>query len=908
MTVGSRLGPYEIVAPLGIGGMGEVYRARDTKLNRDVAIKVLLSSVAHDADRLARFGREARLLAALNHPNIAHIHGLEESDGVPALVMELIEGPTLADRIAQGRIPFEEALPIVRQIAEALEAAHAQGIIHRDLKPSNIKVSAAGTVKVLDFGLAKALDPIEDSNSEIADSPTVSAQMTSSGVILGTAAYMSPEQARGKPVDTRADIWAFGCVLFEMLTARRAFRGDDVADLLVAVVTKEPDWQALPRAASGARSLIAWCLTKELRTRLQDVGDARIQIERLIAGRPIDSEPGSSPAQPRSRWPLAFGTVAVAGLIAAIVSSNLTAPAPVRGLPARFEIVSTPAPFLVSQAAERHIAISPDGRHIVYRAAAAAIGAGLAQLVVRPIDRLNGRSLAGITDPQEPFVSPDSQWIGFFDTASLRKVAIGGGPAVVICQTQGGARGAAWGEDGTIVFATTAGGIAKVSAGGGDQTVLTTPDAARGERNHWHPSLLPRGRGVLFTVISINAAEPPQVAVLDLKTGTQKKLITDGSQAQYVASGYLLYATRGTLRAVRFDLDRLELVGEPVEVVSDLSMSGGGAAEYAVSATGTLVYVSATRMQTPRSLVWVDRNGRESPIPAPPRLYSEPRLSPDGTRVVLTLREPEIDLWIWDFARDTLSRLTFDPDADQRPVWTLDGQRIVFASQRNGLFSLFEQAADGSGAAQRLTAAEDPQFPSSMSPDGAGVVGLQSSPKTSMDVVWFPLAGLASPSIPTALSKATAAEPLLQSAFSEVNAELSPDGRFLAYQSDESGRAEIYVRPFPRVNDGRWLVSTLGGTRPAWARNGRELFYLDPANLLTTVPVQTSGPKFSAGSPSAVFATKYAAPLNNSRTYDVSPDGQRFLMIKETAAIDATPTAGIIAVVNWFEELKTKLP
>ncbi len=453
--------------------------------------------------------------------------------------MELVEGPTLADRIAQGRIPVEEALPIARQIAEALEAAHAQGIIHRDLKPANIKVTAEGTVKVLDFGLAKALDAVGAAAADSTISPSPSPHLTQAGVILGTTAYMSPEQARGNAVDARTDVWSFGCVLFEMLTARRAFKGDDVTDTIVAVMSREPDWGAFPPAAASIRPLIAWCLKKDVRARLQSIGDARIQIDHLIAGRSLHGEEQRPAAQPSSRWPLPVATVVSAGLIAAVGLWTLKAPAqsPLP-LPMRFEVVSTPAPSLVTQSAVRNIAISPDGRHIVYRtgigtAGADPAGTGPGQLIVRAIDRLDARPLARIADPQQPFISPDSQWIGFFGDAGLQKVAITGGSAVTICQIQGGGpRGAAWDDDDSIVFATIASGILRVSANGGTPARLTGPDQAKGERNHLDPSLLPGGRGVLFTIIPTDTTAPPQVAVLDLKGGLQKTLILNGSQAQ----------------------------------------------------------------------------------------------------------------------------------------------------------------------------------------------------------------------------------------------------------------------------------------------------------------------------------------------------------------------------------------
>jgi hypothetical protein len=919
LTAGTHLGAYEIVGILGAGGMGEVYRARDPKLNREVAIKVLLASVVNDPDRLARFGREAQLLAALNHPNIAHIHGLEESDGVRALVMELVEGPTLADRVALGAIPVDEALSIAKQIADALEAAHEQGIVHRDLKPANIKIRADGTVKVLDFGLAKALDPAGPPNANATLSPTLSIHATQAGVILGTAAYMAPEQARGKVVDRRADIWAFGCVLFEMLTGTRAFKADDVTDTIVAVVSKEPDWQGLPTAASSVRPLLARCLRKDPKQRLQAIGDARIRIEELISGVSDDLAVTRAPAATSSRRvaSVAIAALAVGAVMAAVLTWVVTRPEPHAPLlTSRFEIVPPPAQSLSIQGADRDIAISPDGRYIVYRA-----GAGLAQLVLRAIDRVDGRPLAGITNARQPFFSHDSQWIGFFDGTTLKKVSITGELVVTVCQNQLVPRGASWGDDNSIVFATAdTTGLRRVSAAGGEPVMLTRPDAAKGETNHWYPSVLPAGRGVLFTITAPNQAESAQVAVLDLRTGEQKILIRGGSQAEYLPSGYLVYAAAGTLRAVRFDLAKLEVLSDPVHVAEGVWMQaaagapGGGAAGYAVSKLGTLVYVRAARALAPRSLVWVDRKGRESPLSAPPRAYAEPRLSPDGMRVALTIRDRDVDIWIWELARETLTRLTFSPGIDQRPVWTPDGHRIVFASQRAGALNLFAQAADGTGTVEQLTTSAVQSFthaPSWVAPDGTGIVGIQMSPKTAADIAWFPLTtAMSRPGVaPRAASDPSPVEPLVQTAFIETNPEISADGRYMAYQSNEAGQYEIYVRPFPRVNDGRWQISTNGGTRPLWARNGRELFYLDPSNTLTTVPVQTSDARFAAGTPAKVFGSPYAMPLNDPRTYDVSPDGQRFLMIKEIAGEDRSETrAGLIVVLNVFEELRAKLP
>jgi hypothetical protein len=894
LSSGTRLGPYQILTRLGTGSMGEVYRARDTRLGRDVAVKVLLPHVAGDADRLARFTREAQVLASLNHPNIAHVHGLEDTNDTRALVMELVEGPTLADRIAAEAIPVAEALSIARQIAEALEAAHQNGIIHRDLKPANIKVRPDGTVKVLDFGLAKTLEAASSRQSTATASPTISLHETQPGMVLGTAAYMAPEQARGRPVDARADIWAFGCVLYEAVTGVRAFKGDDVTDTMVAVLSTEPDWRVLPAPASRLRPLLARCLKKDMRQRLQAIGDARIHVEELIAG---TGETFAVAAEPTAPAPSRMAVPAIAGLLCGTLIAGSAAwfamRNPVRPavLAPRLEVVPPAALPLALQGADRDIAISPDGHVIVYRA-----DAGLGKLAVRPIDRLDAQPMAGVSNAREPFFSADSQWIGFFDGTGLKKAPIAGGPAVTLSQHYVVPRGASWGDDNSIVFATTdtSTGLMLVPAGGGETSVLTKPDVAKGERNHCRPSFLPGSRGVLFTILPVNSAEPARVAVLDLETRRYRVIIRDGTQAAYVSTGHVLYAAAGRLHAVRFDLGRLEIVGESVPVADDVSTGSAGAANYAVSASGTVVYVPASSTRRPRQIVWVDRKGQETAIHVPPRLYAEPRLSPDGTRVALAIHDQEHDVWILDLAREILSRLTFDPAIDEHPVWTADGRRVVFASKRGGPFNLFVAPADGTGVVERLTTSDEIQSPSFVAPDGSGIVGSVVAPGTNGDVVWFPFhATSGDRKMPIALVRTGAIE---------FNPAISPNGRYLAYQSNESGRESIYVRPFPRVDDGRWEASVTGGTRPVWARNGRELFYVDLANRLIAVPVQTSGPRLVAGRPVTLFETASAASLTATPDYDVAPNGERFLMIKESVDRNTTPPR-IIVVEHWSDVL-----
>jgi serine/threonine-protein kinase len=911
LAAGTRLGPYEILAPLGAGGMGEVYRARDTKLDRAVAIKLLPRSFAEDPERVARFRREAQLLAALNHPHIAAIHGLEEADGSPFLVLELVDGESLADRLKRGPIPVAEAIPIARQIAEALADAHDKGIIHRDLKPSNIALADGDQVKVLDFGLAKLAAPGGGAGSSVLSvSPTITTPALNTGVgtLLGTAAYMAPEQAKGRDADKRCDVWAFGCVLFEMLTGQQAFAGEDVLDTLTAIMRGEPDWNALPSdVPDHLRTLIKRCLVKDRRQRITDIS---VALYIMNEGAPASAQalPPPQAIVPRARLAgIAAGAAFGGALLTAVVAWIVTRPAPQPPERlTRFAIVPSTAQPLSISGSDHDIAISPDGSHVVYRS-----GTALGQLVLRRLDQLETQVLTGVSNARGPFFSPDGHWIGFFDGAELKKVSITGGPAIALCRITGAARGASWGDDNTIVFATTdpTTGLLSVPAGGGDAKVLTRPDAAQRELDHVLPSVLPGGRGVLFSIPAGNV-ENQQIAILDLRTGQTKVLIRGGSDAKYIETGHLVYAASGTLRAVRFDLARLEVVGDPGPIVDHLGVSPSGAASYGISRNGTLVYVPGSgSSQATRQLVWVDRKGQEEPVQAPLRAYVVPRLSPDGSRVALEIRDQESDIWIWDLARRTLTRLTFDPAIDLLPVWTPDSRRIIFGSARTGTQNLYWHAADGTGGDERLTTSANVQGATSVTPDGTYIIGFEVFPKTIPDIVRIPLGDRASNPATGAQAQPAQrpSEVLVQTPYAEFNAEISPDGRFLAYQSSESGQIEVYVRPYPKVNDGRWQVSTGGGTRPAWARDGRELFFVDLTNTLMSVSVQTSGSTFSAGTPAKVFDTKYAMPVV-FRGYDISPDGRRFLMIKEGTSDEKATPASLVVVERWFDELKQRVP
>jgi serine/threonine-protein kinase len=897
LSAGTRLGPYEIVALIGEGGMGEVYRARDTKLNRDVAIKVVRDRFASDPERLARFAREAQTLASLNHPNIAHIHGLEESGGVRALVMELVEGEDLAQRLWRGALPLDDACAVAKQIAEALEAAHDQGIVHRDLKPANIKLRPDGTVKVLDFGLAKLSHPEATAGQgDVTASPTMTspAMMTGIGVILGTAAYMAPEQAKGREADKRCDVWAFGCVLYEMLTGRRAFDGEDRTDVLGAVVRLEPNWEALPSdVPQPVRTLLHGCLVKDRRHRVAAISTARFVLDNAA------SLTAPAVTQPRTPlWRRVVTPMATALVAAAVVGAGVwLIVRPAAGRVTRTTISAAGTAALTISGSDRDLAITPDGSRVVY------VGNQSRQLFVRALDAIE--PLAVFTGaPRGLFVSPDGQWIGFVDNVTtLKKVAVTGGPAVTLATLDGsGPRGATWAPDDTVIFATNNGttGLQRVDLANGRTTILTRPDRAQGEADHLWPELLPGGRAVLFTIAAVTGGlDAAQVAVLDLQTGTRTIIVRGASHAHYVPSGHLVYAAAGTMWAVAFDLRRLEARGTPVPAVPNVVTTPAGGVNAVVASDGTLAYVSGGGGVgwAQRTLVWVDRQGRETPIPAPPRVYVLPHLSPDGTRVAVAAQDQELDIWVWDLGRAALTRLTFDPAFDSYPVWTRDGRRVIFSSQRTGVRNLFWQAADNTGTVERLTDSSNPQNAGAVSPDGRRLIFTETAPTTGEDVMEMELDGT---------HRVT---PLVQSPSIERNATVSPDGRWLAYESNESGRFEISVRPFPEVNRGHWQVSTSGGTRPLWAPSGQELLYVSPTGALMRVGVERA-PSWAATPPTQLIKEGYVTIPGSlsGRSYDIANDGQRFLMIREGGADQTAAPASVVVVQHWLDELKRLVP
>ena len=929
LTAGDRLGPYTVADKIGAGGMGEVYRARDTKLDRDVALKVLPEAFTSDPDRLARFEREAKLLASLNHPNIGSIYGFEEAEpsspqdvaqgfspAVRALVLELIEGPTLADRIAEGPLPINEVLPIAQQIAEALEAAHEQGVIHRDLKPANIKLRPDGTVKVLDFGLAKAFQP-EASGASAGMSPTISltAAATQMGMVIGTAAYMAPEQAKGKAVDKRADVWAFGCVLFEMLTGRRVFDATDVSEVLALVLVKDADLTSLPTdVPPGVRVLLGRCLVKEPRDRLRDIGEARLTL-RETGTAPAALAPSSVsvptpaapvvPAGPLRLWQRPVPALLAAILVAAISGlavwggTRSEGPAP---SPVRFRLAAPSPPGLNLAPQSGDVAVSPDGHRIAYLTGNGVDVNEPKQLLLRSLSDFTPTTLAEEPGLHSPFFSPDGEWVGYYDLADLelRRVSIRGGSAIPVCDLPAFMRGASWGADDTIIFATAEAesGLWRVAASGGVPEPLTTPDAAAGEQNHFWPQILPGGEAVLFTVMAF-PIEDSHIAALSLSTGEQEVVLRGGSYARYSPTGHLVYAAGDGLRAVRFDAERLEASGSPVSVVDGVSTKASGAASFSLSDNGTLAYVpDAVGTMAARTLVWVDREGREVALAAPPAPYESPRISPDGLYVAVEERRPaNSDVMVYDLERETPTRLTFDPANDGWPIWSPDGQRVAFASFRAGAANIFSKSADGTGQTEQLTTTDNGLVPESWSADGQTLVAMNAAGVRGADLQ------------SVSLGTENRVDSLIGGDGSQVYADLSPDGRWVAYISDASGQFEVYVRPFPNVDDGFWQVSRDGGQDPVWARSGRELFFRGLAGEMRVVSVEMD-PSFTFGNPEVLFQAPYRlGAAGRARPWDVAPDGDRFLMIKDASSGDgAAAEPHIVVVQHWIEELKERVP
>jgi serine/threonine-protein kinase len=880
VIVGDRIGPYTVLAKLGEGGMGEVYQASDSRLKRQVAIKVLPDLVAADRDRLARFQREAQVLAALNHPNIAAIYGLEEGNGVTALVMELVEGATLADRVAEGPLSVDEALAIARQIAEALEAAHDQGIIHRDLKPANIKVRPDGTVKVLDFGLAKALDRQEADAEASALQTITSPAMTMRGVILGTAAYMAPEQAKGRPVDRRADVWSFGCVLFEMLTGRRAFEGEDVTETLAAVVKSEPAWNTLPSLPPLVAAFLRQSLVKDWKKRLGDIRDMRLALSGdLVVDAPTDAGSGK-----RSMWPAAILAAVVVAAIVGFAGWSLrpTVPAAVT----RFEYL-LPEGQNLGALARRIVAVSGDGRTFLYSTPGG--------LYVRSMDELQPRRLVGQEENAgEAAFSPDGQAVVFYSRGRLKRISIAGGAIAILCETKVSST-PNWGVDGTILFGDDR-GIMRVPASGGDAEVVVP--AGAGEQLH-RPQLLPGANAILFSVTTDegrNRWEHAKVVAQPLGPGQLRRtIVSDAADGTYLPSGHLVYVKKGVLFGAAFDPRTLSVSGAEVSLVDGVQepagMRGAGM-NFDVGAGGTLVYLA--QETNARSLLWVERNGAPGPpIKALPAAnYEDPRLSPDGTRVLITR---DADIWVFELASGRGNRVTRD-GSSLMGAWDPSGERIAHSSARGGALEAWLSRADGSGEPRQLT-----KFGSgvvhvdSWSPDGKTLTFHHHQAAMRTTMYMLPLEGDGEP------------QKFADGDAAKESAHFSPDGSHVVFLSAETGDRQVYVRPHSGT-DRQTTVSMSGGTEPIWGRSG-EIFYRSPrGDQMFSVAAPVS-PALKVGNPILLFESQYYIARSGSprAQYDVTRDGQRFLMLSpSTTAVSDRPR--IVVVQNWLEEVKRLIP
>jgi eukaryotic-like serine/threonine-protein kinase len=881
LLTGRRLGAYQVHARIGVGGMGEVYRARDMKLGRDVAIKILPRHFTTDPNRLARFEREARVLASLNHPHIGAIYGLEDADGVRALVLELVNGETLADRIARGRIPLKETLIIARQMADALDAAHEKGIIHRDLKPANIKITPDGVVKVLDFGLARIVRP-SDSSASDSERPTITIEETREGLVMGTAAYMSPEQARGQTVDKRTDVWAFGCVLYEMLTGRVVFHGETISDTIAAILEREPDWKRLPaQTPATIRRLLERCLDKDAKRRVRDIGDVAVEVNDSITSPAKVREPRK--VVPRWVWGMASG-IAALGLALGWTIARIGQPL----VETRAVRLTVNPPAGTEFGVDTGAVMSPDGRMLAFVTGSS----GGTKLWVRPLDSLSARELPGTDAATFPFWSTDGRSLGFFAAGKLKRIEVAGGLPTVICDV-GTGRGGTWNEEGVILFnSVNDGPLLRVSENGGTPVPFTTVDKAQGENSHRWPHFLPGGRRFLYFVRTAGADSGTYLGSLDRP---QEKLRLLGSPTNAVYTphrgkpfGQLLWVRDGTLMAQPFDPEQGRTLGEPVTVAEGVAF-GSASRLAAVSASndGTLLYGAPGIRHF--QFTWYDREGKKVGAVGQPVEHAGLRISPDGKRVALTRSG---DVWQMEFARGIPTRVTFGGGFD--PVWSPDSQRIAY--WKGYPPNLFSRSMNGTGTEQRLSESHDTLRTQDWSPDGRLLLYLVNSndlsSKTRLDLWVLPMTGDGKP------------VPFLSTPFQEGRGQFSPDGKWVAYTSDESGGTEVYVQSFP-AGGSKSRVSSKGGDWVRWRRDGREMFYIAPDRKAMSVTVQAIADSLEFGTPRALFTIPFALSTSGDiapYTYDVMPDGQRFLALAPAGDAESPP---ITVILNWQAELST---
>ncbi len=895
LTIGSRLGVYEVTSSLGAGGMGEVYGATDTRLHRRVALKVLPDALAADPERLARFEREAQILAQLHHPNIASVFGLEESQAVRALVMELVEGPTLADRLAGGRIPLDEALSIAIQIAEALEEAHEKGIIHRDLKPQNIKSSPGEPVKVLDFGLAKAMDSSASGRGSdplhppaLSVSPTItSVQGTKLGVILGTAAYMAPEQARGGTVDRRADIWAFGVVLWEMLSGKSLFAGDTISDTLAGVLKSEVDFGALPAdTPPQVRQLLVRCLERNPKNRLRDIGDARLILDETLrgasSGSGVSAAPGPATARGRSAalpWVVAALALVLAAALGARALSGRSAPVPAQ---ARTEVgVLVPPDRYLPRSESPPLDLSADGRTLIF----VTEGRDRPAIFRRSFDRMMVDRIPGTDGADQPILSPDGRWIAFFSSGSLRKIPVEGGSAVAVAEART-PRGACWMPDGSLVYSPLySTGLWRVDTTGGAPVEITKLDLEKQERTHRWPNALPDGKTVLFTVgltSSPGSYDDARIDAVRLDTGERRTLLEGARMARYSAAGYLIYQRQQALLAARFDPSTLTMLSAPFTIQEGVGGdSSSGSGYFAVAANGLIATAPESAIPNERLLTLVDRQGHETQIAAPPAAYTRPQFSPDGKTIVFAIgtgSAADDDLYLHELATQRTSRLTFG-QGHGIPCWTPDGRGIIYVKGRSGEIGLAWKAADGSGSERFLLPRGGISPPEAWLPGGRTLLITDLS--GSLDIAAVDL------------DSARATPVFANPAAAEYGPSTSPDGRFVAYTSAEGGQDDVYVETYP-PGGGKWQISEGVGVLPRWSRDGREIYFVS-GDWMMAVDVSVS-PVFRSGVPRRLFAGPYDIRTPPIRNYDVGPDG-RFVVVKR--ALVSTVPRELVLIDGW---------
>jgi len=887
LAAGTRFGPYEIVEPIGAGGMGEVYKGRDTRLDRTIAIKILPELHAAEPQFRERFEREARALSQLTHPHICTLHDVGEHGGTPFLVMEFLVGETLAARLERGPLALSEALTTAIEIAEALDVAHRAGIVHRDLKPGNVILTKKGA-KLLDFGLAKLRASGHGPVAGVTAAVTGTAPLTGQGSILGTLQYMSPEQLEGKDADARSDVFAFGAIVYEMVTGKRAFEAASQASLIAAILKDTPPPMTTKTVAPPALDrIVRTCLAKDPDERWQSAGDLKRELQ-WIAASPAESIAATAPAAAPSSVGVRLGWGAI-GLIVGSAAAGflvwrLARPAPVAPAPVTRLSIALPADAPIDVSHNRpSIALSADGSRLAY----VATRNDTTQLYIRALDQTEARTVPGTEGASNPFFSPDGQWLGFLAENQLKKVSLNGGSPVTICSS-GDDAGPTWGPDDVITFVDNS-GLMQVSASGGTPRSLTKIDAQRKETEHIWPSVLPGGEALIFNVWTGESFDDTPIVLQSLKTGERHDLGLKGTFARYAPTGHLIYARAGSIFAAPFDLQRLAVTGAAVPIVEGvLTHVPSGAAQFAFADNGVLVYLG-TRGPVERAMVWVDRRGGVQPLSMPAQPVVYPRISPDDQRIVFANGGAGgVDLWVHQIARDTPTRLTFD-HLNIRPIWSADGTEITFTSSRAGPLNIHSVPADGSAAPRRILESAYTQFPNSWSPDGRYLGFTEIHPETNWDL-WVLARGDRTP------------QPFLKTPFSEGWMEFSPNGRWVAYTSNESGRWEVYVRPFPGPG-GKVQISSEGGTEAVWSRNGRELFYRNRARMMAVAV--SMEPTFSAAKPRLLFEGRYEmGVVSGMINYDVSRDGERFLMLKSSGA--AEPPLDV--VLNWFSELSRRAP